>query len=173
VTGLYGKMPAHGDFVRRNLPRSFVAPWDEWLQEAIAAARDALEDRFDTVWDAAPTWRFRLPPGACGPDASAGVLAPSEDMVGRRFPLTLAALLAPGAPMPAEAWFATLEGLAATARAGDEDADMLVAAMPAEPWPGEEPDEPSALWWTEGGVRLLAPGLPSPEEFARMLDVGA
>ena len=45
-TGLFGKLPAHGDFVRRHLPRSFVTPWDEWLW----ATRDgATRDGVDTA----------------------------------------------------------------------------------------------------------------------------
>ena len=32
--GFYGKTPRHGDFIKRRLPRSFVDPWDDWLQRA-------------------------------------------------------------------------------------------------------------------------------------------
>lgn len=130
LTGLYGKVPAHGDFVRRILPTSFVGPWDTWLQDGMATARGRLGDRWAAVWDAAPPWRFALPAGACGPDAVAGVLLASEDMVGRRFPITLAALLPPGAALPAPAWFAALEAAALAGRAGRLDADGLVAAIP-------------------------------------------
>ena len=44
VTGLHGKLPAHGDFVRRGLPTSFCEPWDAWLQAGMTAARDSLGD---------------------------------------------------------------------------------------------------------------------------------
>jgi type VI secretion system protein ImpM len=130
LTGLYGKVPAHGDFVRRGLPTSFVGPWDEWLQRGIAAARERLGPRWADAWDAAPAWRFALPAGACGPDAVAGVMLMSEDMVGRRFPITLAALLPPGAPPPEEAWFAAVEAAAIAGRRGRADADALLAAIP-------------------------------------------
>lgn len=156
ITGLFGKVPAHGDFVRRGLPTSFVGPWDAWLQDGMAVARERLGARWAEVWDGAPPWRFALPAGACGPDAVAGVLLPSEDMVGRRFPITLAALLAPGDAVPASAWFAVLEAAAQAGRAGQVDADALAAAIPV---PGTErpeildivtpaawqPDEPSPL----------------------------
>lgn len=134
--GLYGKVPAHGDFVRRGLPTSFVGPWDDWLQHGMAAARERLGPRWAEAWDAAPAWRFALPAGACGPDAVAGVMLASEDMVGRRFPITLAALLPPGAPAPEEAWFATIEAAATAGRRGRADADALLAAIPC---PGEAP----------------------------------
>jgi type VI secretion system protein ImpM len=182
IAGLYGKLPAHGDFVRRALPKSFVDPWDSWLQAGIAASREALGEAWDEAWRTGPAWRFALPAGACGPDAVAGVLVPSEDQVGRRFPLTLAAILPPGAPATEEAWFADLERLAAAGRAGKQDADALLAALPppyatpvldevmailsgadaAEP-AGDDTvgddgpaERPAFGWWTLGGGRLPA-----------------
>lgn len=143
LTGLYGKVPAHGDFVRRGLPSSFVGPWDAWLQSGIEAARERLGDRWAAAWDTAPPWRFALPAGACGPDAVAGVLLTSEDMVGRRFPITLAAVLPTGGDLPAAAWFATLEAAALAGRAGRMDADGLAAAIPA---PGAEMPALMAAW---------------------------
>ncbi|MEO3473460.1 type VI secretion system-associated protein TagF [Roseomonas sp. CAU 1739] len=159
LTGLFGKVPAHGDFVRRGLPTSFVGPWDSWLQDGMATARERLGDRWAERWDGAPPWRFALPAGACGPDAVAGVMLPSEDMVGRRFPITLAALLAPGDAVPGPAWFAALEAAALAGRGGQADADALAAAIPmpdaafpeipgfATPatWPLAEPADPPPL----------------------------
>lgn len=146
--GLFGKLPAHGDFIRRgDLPASFCVPWDAWLQEGIAAARAAVgEARWESVWDAAPAWRFALPPGACGPEASAGVLLPSRDAVGRRFPLTLAAVAAAGerTPWPAD-WFARVEGLGRAALHAAQDADALAALLPP---PEAEP---------EGAIGVQAP----------------
>jgi len=130
LTGLFGKVPAHGDFVRRGLPTSFVAPWDAWLQAGVARMREALGSRWAEVWDTAPAWRFALPAGSCGPDAVAGVMLPSVDQVGRRFPITLAALLAPGSGPPPEAWFDAVEAAALAGRAGRADADALAAAIP-------------------------------------------
>lgn len=130
--GLYGKLPAHGDFVRRALPKSFVDPWDAWLQAGMAAARAALGEAWEDAWRDGPVWRFALPAGACGPEAVAGVLVPSVDSVGRRFPLTLAAVFAGGeGPVRvAEEWFEALERLARTGRAGGTDADGLAGALP-------------------------------------------
>lgn len=158
LMGLYGKVPAHGDFVRRGLPSSFVGPWDAWLQQGMAAAREALGPRWPAAWDEAPPWRFALPAGACGPDAVAGVMLPSEDMVGRRFPVTLAALLAPGAATPGPGWFAALEAAALAGRAGQADADALAAAIPR---PGEEPDEPRLPF-----LASVAPVMPAPADTA-------
>lgn len=145
--GLFGKLPTHGDFVRRNLPRSFVAPWDAWLSEGVRARPDA---------DWTP-WRFHLPPGACGPDAVAGIVAPSADAVGRRFPLTLAALEVEA--RPAESWYEALEALAAR----QLDADTLAAALP-EPRPAEDPAERQQFWTSAGRAARMEAG------FAALLD---
>lgn len=155
LTGLFGKVPAHGDFVRRGLPTSFVAPWDAWLQQGMEAARDRLGPRWADVWDSAPPWRFALPAGACGPDAVVGVMLPSQDMVGRRFPITLAALVKPEASTPAPAWFAALEAAASAGRSGQVDADALAAAIPD---PGA--DVPEA----HRGAALQQPSDPLPLE---------
>ena len=168
VTGLFGKMPAHGDFVRRALPRSFTDPWDGWLSAGIPQARAALAGDWDAAWEGAPVWRFRLSPGVCGPDAAMGVMATSADMVGRQFPLTLAAILPAAAIPPPDAWFEALEDALAQARAGDCDADGLAARLPAAP--ADDPDatlDGRSLFWTEG---LPARPMPGALEFVRLLE---
>ncbi|NGM19861.1 type VI secretion system-associated protein TagF [Roseomonas stagni] len=166
ATGLYGKLPAHGDFVRRGLPDSFVGPWDAWLQAGIAEARDALGEDFAGAWAAAPAWCFRLPAGACGPDAVAGLLVPSEDMVGRLFPVTLARLLAPG-EAPGAAWYPALD---AAARRPGQDADTLLAAITAAD--ASEDDAPAEGWWRLDGARWDWPALPPPELFRVLAEGG-
>lgn len=167
TTGLFGKLPAHGDFVRRGLPRSFIGPWDEWLSAGIEASRRDLGPDWDHAWAAAPAWRFRLAPGACGPDAAVGVMVTSADTVGRRFPLTLAAVLPAAAIPPPEAWFDALEEAASSARTGDVDADGLLARLPAPP-----PDDPDAtldgrsLFWTAGTPPQR---MPLALDFVRLL----
>ncbi|HYZ34060.1 MAG TPA: type VI secretion system-associated protein TagF [Crenalkalicoccus sp.] len=177
LTGLFGKLPAHGDFVRRGLPASFCEPWDAWLQEGIAAAQSVLGEAWRASWDAAPAWRFALPAHACGPDAVAGVMLPSGDSVGRRFPLTVAAVQ-PGS-LPADwpaSWFAVLEGAARAGRDGGLDADALAAAMPP-PIPDDQPP-PEPGWWTAGteaapGLVWPLPALPPAEDFVLLLEPAA
>ncbi|MGG5812419.1 type VI secretion system-associated protein TagF [Falsiroseomonas sp. CW058] len=170
-TGLYGKLPAHGDFVRRALPDAFVEPWDAWLQQGIGAARDALGDAFADAWATAPAWRFRLPAGACGTAGAAGVLLASEDMVGRRFPLTVAALLPPGEPAPSASWYDVVEDAARAGRDSGAQADALLAGLPAEPWADADAPEPG--WWMAQGGRWDLPGLPPPAQFRVLLEGGA
>jgi type VI secretion system protein ImpM len=87
--GLYGKLPTHGDFLRRRVADEFVTPWDHWLQHAIADSRAVLGDQWLSIYLTSPIWRFALGPNVCGPAPVAGLLLPSVDRVGRYFPLTL------------------------------------------------------------------------------------
>lgn len=87
--GLYGKLPSHGDFLRRRLPDDVVGAWDSWLQNAIAASRRILGERWLDIYLTSPAWRFACEAGACGSVPIAGVMVPSVDRVGRYFPLTL------------------------------------------------------------------------------------
>ncbi len=177
LSGLYGKVPAHGDFVRRGLPTSFVGPWDAWLAAGIASARERLGPYWEAAWDSAPAWRFALPAGVCGPDAVAGVMLPSQDQVGRRFPITLAALLAPGDAPPDVAWFDALEAAALAGRAGLADADALLAALPLPGLPivaptfalpaGVPPDEHADV--SDDAWAPASPGPAAAEEVLALL----
>ncbi|MGZ4960294.1 MAG: type VI secretion system-associated protein TagF [Methylomonas sp.] len=91
VTGFYGKLPSHGDFLSRRLPRQFIEPWDRWLQDGVAASQEKLGKNWLNTFLVSPIWEFALSPGLCGEHAWAGVVMPSVDKVGRYFPLTLAA----------------------------------------------------------------------------------
>lgn len=91
--GAYGKMPALGDFFRLDLPQVFIGAWDGWLQNAMTLGQSVLGTQWDHHYMSAPLWRFTLAAGVCGPHRMMGVLMPSVDRVGRRYPLTLAAVL--------------------------------------------------------------------------------
>jgi type VI secretion system protein ImpM len=117
VQGFFGKIPTHGDFVRRNLPHAFVDPWDEWLQRAVAASKSEMGDSWLDTYLTSPIWRFVLQPGVCGDEGWAGILMPSVDRVGRYFPLTVASSL-PDSTQPfklagqAGSWFDAAENVA-------------------------------------------------------------
>jgi type VI secretion system protein ImpM len=93
--GFYGKLPSHGDFLRRRTSEPFVRVWDAWLQESIASSRASLGERWLDIYLTSPVWRFACAPGAAGPVTVAGVMAPSVDRVGRYFPITVVAELPP------------------------------------------------------------------------------
>lgn len=116
VTGFYGKLPSHGDFLSRRLPRQFIEPWDQWLQGGLAASREQLGKAWLNTFLVSPIWEFALAPGLCGDDAWAGVMMPSVDKVGRYFPLTLVAKVDRGRLTrlfdPGCGWFDALAELA-------------------------------------------------------------
>ena len=91
--GLFGKLPSHGDFLRRRVPDAFVDAWDSWLRECLQASHTALGDRWLDLYLTSPAWRFICAAGTCGPDPVIGLMVPSVDRVGRYFPLTLVATL--------------------------------------------------------------------------------
>jgi type VI secretion system protein ImpM len=88
--GFYGKIPSIGDFVSRHLPRTFVEPWDQWLQDSISTSREQLGNHWLDAYLTGPIWRFALSSGVCGENAWIGLVMPSVDNVGRYFPFTLA-----------------------------------------------------------------------------------
>jgi type VI secretion system protein ImpM len=100
--GWYGKLPALGDFLRRNLPEEFLPAWDAWLQSGMATAAREHGDEWRDDFLRFPVWYFlrTLPAageegGSAGmPDgAFAGMLIPSADRVGRLYPLTIAFMI--------------------------------------------------------------------------------
>lgn len=91
--GVYGKLPSHGDFLKRRVSDAFVDAWDAWLRECIAASRATLGGRWLDLYLTSPAWRFACSAGACGPAPVIGIVAPSVDQAGRYFPLTIVAEL--------------------------------------------------------------------------------
>jgi type VI secretion system ImpM family protein len=91
---LFGKLPAHGDFVSRGLSAGQAQTWDAWATEALERLRSASPD-FEAAHDTAPPWRFVAGPSALGPQWRAGALAPSVDAAGRRFVAVIGVECAP------------------------------------------------------------------------------
>ena len=91
--GLFGKIPAQGDFVRLNASTPAALAFDVFLQEALEALRRTGGDlvpepvRFAFFDAASKTGIY-------------GVFAPSEDAVGRKYPLLAFAGLRDGSAIP-------------------------------------------------------------------------
>jgi len=116
MTALYGKLPAKGDFLSRNLPREFIDTWDEWLQSGMNASRQALGESWLETYLTSPLWRFALPAGICGVNAWCGVVMPSMDKVGRYFPMAVVRMLPPAmspicVAMQNDTWFEGVESI--------------------------------------------------------------
>ena len=172
--GLYGKLPARGDFLSRRLDNAFVQDWDAWLQRVTAESRERLGSQWLEHFLSAPVWRFVLPAGMFSKSAWVGLMLPSVDRVGRYFPLTLAAPLG-GENIDASAtlakalpWLDSLEELALQALAPDLDVEafdskLMQAALPDElPIPLLFADDTVPLGTPQGAfiVWRLAPDAP-------------
>ncbi|MES2482227.1 MAG: type VI secretion system-associated protein TagF [Pseudomonadota bacterium] len=188
LPGWFGKLPGMGDFAHRRLPESFRSVWDPWLQRGLARLRDRHAD-----WTAhyleAPVWCFALGAQVVGERAWMGVLMPSVDGVGRYFPFTLAVELDEGVAsgvLSGEALAAALRWWALGTRAVLEGLESDLDALRFDAALGRlfvsAADEPSvddrslelplagaSLWMetpgVEGGVRMLATGLPRDVQF--------
>ena len=145
----YGKLPARGDFVGRGLPARWRSDWDAWLQRGIALAATTLDDSaLRERLSAFAPWRYLALPAAG--EIWCGIIVPSQDRVGRVFPLTLAErFAAPASPQECAARLASLLDAAAQ---GPEALEAAIAALPprsahefkpAQAWPAR----PASLWW--------------------------
>lgn len=94
IPGWFGKLPGMGDFAQRRMDKRFMAVWDAWLQRGLVQLRSAHEDWLAHYLEG-PVCFFALGAGVAGVQSWLGVLVPSVDSVGRYFPLTLVAELAP------------------------------------------------------------------------------
>ncbi|TRC93302.1 type VI secretion system-associated protein TagF [Mesorhizobium sp. WSM4303] len=101
-TGFFGKIPATGDFVAANLPRTFIDRWDRWMSMELRERPD--EGELDPR-----VWRFIVQAGIFGDQPCAGVWRMSEDRVGRRYPFAIVRL--GPVPDPADPWFDALVNL--------------------------------------------------------------
>ena len=182
--GLFGKLPARGDFVRENLPRDFTDGWDAWWQRNLPGTQQRPRDEWRAAWLEAPVWRFVLPPGLCGRNGVVGLWLPSVDKIGRYSPLTIAAV--------ASADWAPYVGMMSSFLAASEQAarDALehdlaptellrrvVEGFITDNAPASAPPlvPAQATWWTAGGPRVaarLATGraLPEGRGFAALID---
>lgn len=132
--GLYGKLPAFGDFVIRNFSGEFINPWDAWLQDCMAYSRAVLGDAWLGSYLEAPIWRFVIGPGIIGGGAWIGIVMPSVDRVGRYFPMTLAQSIDPDIDLMTTYlancdWFREMEHLGMDALARDLDFSNFESRM--------------------------------------------
>ena len=176
--GYYGKFPALGDFVRGGVSRGFVHAWDPWLQQGIAYARSLIGTGWREVYGTAPIWRFQLGADIAHDRPVFGVMMPSQDAVGRLFPL---ALLMEGmgaeGGLENDSLFTPLEDVALemldTLNRKTRLEEML-AALP-EPKAGANPTPRASQWLSapdaEFGepTRLTFSGLPEGAGFLSLM----
>lgn len=135
-TGVYGKLPAYGDFIFRNLASSFINPWDEWLQNYVAASKEQIGEDWLNIYLTSPIWRFALSPGVIDENIWSGLIMPSVDRVGRYFPFSVVKSF-PAQVSPVnllftqQAWYQQIEDLCLDALDGKMDVDELVESAEA------------------------------------------
>ncbi|PUA26846.1 MAG: type VI secretion-associated protein [Cellvibrio sp. 79] len=128
--GLFGKLPAHGDFIYRDLPSHFINAWDTWLQGFVASSQQQLGEAWLDIYLTSPIWRFAISDGVIDGLSWAGILLPSVDRVGRYFPFSIAtkipATANPFLIIQQQAWFDAIEQLALSALSGHMQLEELV-----------------------------------------------
>lgn len=130
-TGIFGKLPAHGDFIHRNLATRVINVWDDWLQAFVAATQERLGEAWLEVYLTSPIWRFCLSEGVVDEHTWAGIVLPSVDRVGRYFPFSVMHKLPnsvnPLAFVGSESpWYEAVETSALRALDGQIQVDRLV-----------------------------------------------
>ncbi|MGR3721797.1 type VI secretion system-associated protein TagF [Abyssibius alkaniclasticus] len=176
--GYYGKFPALGDFVRGGVSRRFVNVWDPWLQAGIAYARSLLGAGWRELYATAPIWRFQLGAEIAHDRPIFGVMMPSQDAVGRLFPLTLLAEgMGADGGLQNDALFTPLEDIALemldTLNRKTRLEEML-AALP-DPLPGATPTPRASQWLSAPDAEFGDPtsltfsGLPEGAGFLSLM----
>lgn len=170
TAGFFGKLPTTGDFVSRNLPSDFIRAWDPWVSRHLVPLINAA------IWPDGTPLFFLAGPDFLGP--MTGVIAPSRDKGGRRYPLTIAARPAAADIMllvDAHGWFEDVLDAALVAVRGDVEPDRLGEHLQLLdlPEPGAEPRLVGGLClWLDPNVVIEAdPADPTPalEELLKTL----
>jgi len=148
---LFGKLPAHGDFVSRGLAPADRDALDHWLAASLADAQQRLGAGFADAYDRAPPWRFAWP--EADGRWTAGAIAPSVDGVGRRYPIAAAARGVESGAVAATA--AAAESMIYDALAGGWSADTLLEKVVVA-LTGKGAWQCEAGWWAVGADGDLA-----------------
>lgn len=197
AAGWYGKLPGLGDFATRRLPPTFVSRWDQWLQAGMHAMRNPAADDGNAVALAddgalalAPVRRFWLAPGVIDALAWGGLLMPSNDRAGRRFPLTVAQPMTTLAhAIAARRWFSSVVAAMRFTLDNEHtlgDFEECLSALPPPPRRNApRADELLAglvlttsaarsAWWCHGAAAatdfIVFDGMPAPAALAALLE---
>ncbi len=176
VAGIVGKLPAHGDFVRRGGPGAVLAQVDRWLDHELGGAV-AAGMGLDEAVAALDGWRFAFD----GPDGRViAVAIASGDGVGRIFPLIATTTGASVDHAAAEAWCAAAADALAVIRDAGQGADAALAAVAAVEPPasavaaaenGGDGAGPAGGWWHPAvdAATGMAAQLPVGDAFRALL----
>ncbi|WP_244491034.1 type VI secretion system-associated protein TagF [Paramesorhizobium deserti] len=132
--GFFGKIPTHGDFVSGSLGTRLREELDSWIQDGLASCEQAFGQHWQVLFRSSAPWRFVIQDHLWIPGTIVGVLLPSQDRVGRCFPLIIAAQLSDYQGDPRQlchdkTWFIAAEALAETSRVSDFDLAELSTGL--------------------------------------------
>ncbi len=87
--GAFGKIPSMGDFA--SVGAKPLASFESWLEAGMAHGEAKYKDRWPALYAAGRPYHFVFhgSPGGKEANVMSGVIAPSVDSVGRRFPLAV------------------------------------------------------------------------------------
>ncbi|UAJ11322.1 type VI secretion system-associated protein TagF [Polymorphobacter megasporae] len=187
TVGFFGKLPAHGDFIRRGLPTAATSLLDDWVQAGFGRADDPA-----AAIRGLPPVRFASSAVVDGA-LCLGTMIASNDSVGRDYVL-VAVHLSPNVsgalpePLPDawDDWCARAEALLLAAQSVPLTADATQAALEtaaratvmalggAEPFAVPDDIEPATASWRPAvgsGERRVtrSDGLPRGDAFDRLI----
>jgi type VI secretion system protein ImpM len=162
---LFGKLPARRDFISVGVPRTFLEVWEPWMQAGLAASQQTLDADWPAAYTQAPVWRFWLGRGLCA-TAVLGAFIPSQDGIGRAYPLTVLTTgdLAPPDCDGRETWFEAVEAFLAGTLDHMRDHAATLQALDTLPiaasgWPAADLDIADVLGGRVVSDDTLAAGL--------------
>jgi type VI secretion system protein ImpM len=191
--GVFGKVPTRGDFVSLGIAPVMRKALDQWLQNGLAVLSHSTGANWEKRFHSMPAWRFIITTGVWGKQTLAGILIPSQDRVGRSFPLVLAAQLGDFESWPKSlyedaAWFDEAEDIAEAFVSTNVDAVQLSDRLRELrlPYPrdgggkrqGAGKPIPASLWWRVDKPSGMAAGFttderPRPADFLRLVSDAA
>ncbi|OON41288.1 type VI secretion-associated protein [Izhakiella australiensis] len=137
--GWYGKLPTTGDFIQHRLTETTVSSWFSWIQSGLQTWHQNYSHGNDFLH--APVWNFILPATLGIQRVQLGVMVPSQDRVGRIWPLLAIQSIAVDGWQPSQLnlahdWLFTLGRLlhdAVNQRQSPQTLASNLAALPALP----------------------------------------
>jgi type VI secretion system ImpM family protein len=99
---VFGKTPRMGDFLRVGSGGPAGEALEQWVEQGLGLAEAKRGGAWPGIYSSGATYAFvfRPPRASAGKEALVGVIKPSVDAVGRRFPLVVYAPAMPRASVP-------------------------------------------------------------------------
>lgn len=146
---IIGKHPDYGDFIRHGLEPPIAEKLMRWMDTQLAKVKSSAGDDWEAFWDGAQACRFWLGREVLG-KTTIGVMLPSNDRVGRRYPLlalVVGADIAPPFQDPADDIMDRIEHHLNHARGGGPGgAGALMAGLDVSDIPVEGPKPSQVIW---------------------------